>query len=204
VHNKALGQYFFCIPVDIESKPTSDIQGRVCAIDPGIRTMATVYDVSGRHGCTYWGCGPSFLRFLWISRKISRIQSRVDSSSTRHHSRRNMRKLMARLRSRLKYLADEMHHLFAHWLCRNFETILLPEFRTKRMAKRGARVIGKKSVKVLSSWSHYRFKQFLQHKAREYSTNVIICDEHWTSKTCGNCGNIRRPGRRQEVRVHDV
>jgi len=190
IHNKALNQYFFCIPVDIQSASTPDIQGRVCAIDPGIRTMATVYDVSGRHGCTFWGCNHSFLRFVWISRKIARIQSHVKSPDTRHGSRRNMRKLIARLRFRLRCLADEMHHLFAHWLCRNFETILLPEFQTQRMVRRGARVLSKKSVKVLSSWSHYRFKEFLRHKAREYSTNVIICDEYWTSKTCGNCGSI--------------
>ena len=41
------------------------------------------------------------------------------------------------------------------------------------------------------TWSHYRFRQRFLHKIREYpSCQLIIVDEHYTSKTCGNCGKI--------------
>jgi transposase len=190
VHDKLLDHYYFCIPADVKTAPAPDTQGRACAIDPGIRTMATCYDVSGLHGCTHWGGDHSYLKFVWISRKISRIQGRAMDPNTPHRSRRNMRRLMARLRKRLNDLADEMHHIFARWLCANFETVLLPEFKTSGMRCRKTRKIGKRSVKVLSCWSHYRFRQFLVHKAREFGTNVIICDEYLTSKTYGSCGSI--------------
>ncbi len=171
--------------------------------------MATCYDVSGKTGVTYWGDKVASNRFIWISRKISRIQSHLYNKSTMHsannseralhRSRRNKRKLMAKLRARIRYLADEMHHLFAKWLCENFDTILLPEFKTTNMRKKKSRILGKKNVKVLASWSHYRFKEFLLHKAREYGTNVIICDEYLTSKTCGCCGYINWKLGRDEI-----
>ena len=77
LHDKLLGRYYLCIPQDIKHVPAPDIQGRVCAIDPGIRKMATCYDVSGRTGVTHWGCDHSFRKFVWISRKVSRVQSRA-------------------------------------------------------------------------------------------------------------------------------
>src|SRR5262249_17521274 len=43
------------------------------------------------------------------------------------------------------------------------------------------------------TWSHYRFRQHLLHKAREYPwCRVIVCTEEYTSKTCGCCGEINR------------
>lgn len=41
------------------------------------------------------------------------------------------------------------------------------------------------------TWAHYRFQQLLLHKQKEFPwCRVIICDEAYTSKTCGNCGFI--------------
>ncbi len=41
------------------------------------------------------------------------------------------------------------------------------------------------------TWSHYRFQQRLLDKQREFPwCKVIICDEVYTSKTCGNCGKV--------------
>ena len=42
-------------------------------------------------------------------------------------------------------------------------------------------------------WSHYRFKQRLLDKCREYPwCKVIFVDEHYTIKTCGLCGFIHQ------------
>jgi putative transposase len=38
--------------------------------------------------------------------------------------------------------------------------------------------------------SPFAFCQFLIHKAREFGTLVIICDEYYTSKTCTRCGRL--------------
>src|ERR1043166_5729872 len=45
----------------------------------------------------------------------------------------------------------------------------------------------------MMTWSHYRFRQYLFHKSREYPwCKVVICTEEYTSKTCGSCEVINR------------
>ena len=39
---------------------------------------------------------------------------------------------------------------------------------------------------------HFRFRQFLEHKCKEFGTALEICSEAYTSITCGNCGGLGR------------
>ena len=94
-------------------------------------------------------------------------------------------------------LVNEVHHKTALWLCRNYEWILLPPFETSWMANRKKkqkgflRKIGSKTVWNMYTWSHYCFRQFLHHKAREHpGCRVVEVREDYTSKTCGRCSFI--------------
>ncbi len=58
------------------------------------------------------------------------------------------------------------------------------------MSNRNNRKINKTTVKGMSSLSHYKFQCRLQHKAKQYGTNIIVATEEYTSKTCGKCGEI--------------
>ena len=87
--------------------------------------------------------------------------------------------------------------LGGRWSVPTYSVILLPKFETSRMVrrrkdgKRVARKITKKTVRTMLTWSHYKFRQLLLHRAkRESDCTVIICDEAYTSKTCGACGKI--------------
>ena len=55
--------------------------------------------------------------------------------------------------------------------------------------KRG-RKIGKATVRSMLSLSHFKFKQRLLHMAKSRDCIVNICDESYTTKTCGICGNL--------------
>ncbi len=37
--------------------------------------------------------------------------------------------------------------------------------------------------------SHYRFKEYLKAKAKEYKTTIYDADESYTSMTCTKCGD---------------
>ena len=100
-----------------------------------------------------------------------------------------MRKAAARIRLKIRNLVDELHKRLAKWLCENYEVVLLPAFETSQMLRRGQRRIRSKTARAMATWSHYRFKQRLLNKAREYPwCEVVIVDEAYTSKTCGSCG----------------
>ena len=57
-----------------------------------------------------------------------------------------------------------------------------------------ARIIEKKrrlSKRVkftLNSLSHYKFREHLLEKGKEYGSQIIVVGEEYTSKTCTNCG----------------
>jgi putative transposase len=96
-----------------------------------------------------------------------------------------------RIRNKIKNLVRDFHHKFAKYLCQNYSYILLSEFQTKQMSKRENRRIRKKSVRAMLTWSHFRFRQRLLHKSREYPwTRIFLVDEPYTSKTCGVCGSL--------------
>jgi putative transposase len=60
----------------------------------------------------------------------------------------------------------------------------------KKCGPKGRRKIGSKTVRNMLTWSHYKFRQHLVHKAFERNINLRLVDEAFTSKTCGQCGWI--------------
>lgn len=70
------------------------------------------------------------------------------------------------------------------------KSILLPKFDTSRMVMRAQRSISSKTSRSMMNWGYYRFRETLKAKTSLFGSKcrVIICDEHFTSKTCGACG----------------
>ena len=85
---------------------------------------------------------------------------------------------------------DELHHKIARFLVDNFDIILLPTFETSPMSIKKSRKIRAKSVRQMLTLSHYRFKQFLKHKAFEARKTVLDVNEAYTSKTISSTGEI--------------
>lgn len=94
------------------------------------------------------------------------------------------------MRQKVRNLIGELHRKVGYFLVKNFDGILLPRFETSQMALHGARRLRSKSVRQMMSFAHYRFKQFLKHKAFEFGKLVIDCCEAYTSKTVSWTGEI--------------
>ena len=86
-------------------------------------------------------------------------------------------------------MIDDMHKKLSTWLCDNYRVILIPEFKVQGMIDKKKRKICSKTAREMCTWAHFRFRQRLIQKAELYPwCKVIVCDEHYTSKTCGACG----------------
>jgi len=72
----------------------------------------------------------------------------------------------------------------------NYTDVLILRFPVSQMVKKEERRIQKVTVRKMMNWSHYLFRQRLIHKAEEKGCVVHEVSEHYTSKTCGRCGNI--------------
>ena len=183
------GRYHLAVPV-VAQRRVSETQGRVVALDPGIRSFLTWFseDDAGHIGKGDFG-------------RIQRLCARLDdllsrASKAGHQRKRNMHRAADRLRLRIRNLVEELHHKAARYLVDNYDVILFPRFESSDMVRRGARRLQRKSVRNLLTFAHYRFRSFLQWKAGQTGKTVLVVNEAYTSKTCSWSGEmLGNPGR---------
>jgi putative transposase len=181
------GDYYLTLPEESLQLETKS-QGRVVALDPGIRTFFTFFSESS---------------FGWLGKnaniKIQKLCFKLDElcsaiSKTTGQLKRRLKKTANRIRSKIKNLVSELHKKSAKFLVDNFDVILLPTFETSQMSKKGKRRIRSKSVRQMLTLSHYQFKQFIKHKAFEHNKVVLDVNEAYTSKTVSWTGEIVKIG----------
>ncbi len=92
----------------------------------------------------------------------------------------------------ISYKMNELlHKKLATWLCENHRVVLIPEFETQIMGRKSNRKLNSKTARGMCTWSHYAFRQRLLSKAELFPwCTVIVCNEAYTSKTCGQCGSL--------------
>ncbi len=177
------GRYYVTVPYS-SPRRVAESQGRVVALDPGIRRFLTFYSETdcGKIGEGDFG-------------RIQRLCAHLDSLIGRMVKacgflKVRLKRAIERMRWRIRDLIDELHKQAARWLVDNYDVILLPTFETSEMVVRGKRCLRRKSVRNLLTFAHYRFKQFLKHKAFETGKLVLDVNEAYTSKTVSWTGEI--------------
>ena len=157
-------------------------------MDPGIRTFQTCYSPNGT--VTEWGRS-DISRIYRLCHSYDELQSQWMSKTILHRKRYRLKRAGMQIHRKIRNLVDDLHKKLVRWLCENHTVILLPSFETSKMVCKTKRKINCKAARAMLTWSHYRFKVRLLHKVREFPwCKVIICDEAYTSKTCGKCGSI--------------
>lgn len=179
----AYGDYYLTIPVVLKQYK-SENQGRVVALDPGIRTFQTFFS---ENSFGEIGNGAN-LKVQKLCFKLDALVSKISQAKCKQ--KRRLKKAANRLRCKIKSLIDELHKKTAKFLVDSFDFILLPTFETSQMSKKAKRRIRSKSVRQMLTLSHYKFKQFLKHKAFEYGKKVFDVNEAYTSKTVSWTGEI--------------
>lgn len=179
------GRWYICVPYTPDAAIQSENQGRLVALDPGVRTFMTYFS-SDEAG---WLARGDFSRIARLCQSLDSLLSRI--AKAKCEQKRRMRKAANRLRWRIRDLVDEMQWKVIDFLLERFDTILLPPFETREMASRSRRKLKKKSVRAMLTWAHYRFAQRLLVKAKSAGKEIIRQNEAWTSKTCSWSGEIQ-------------
>jgi len=175
----------------------ADNQGRIVALDPGVRTFQTFFsaDQAGKLGQGDIG------HIVRLCYALDDILSRQTKAPAR--KRRSYRKAAARIRWRIRDLIDELHHKCARFFVDNYDVILLPTFEVSQMVRRARRKIRSKTVRSMLTLSHFRFKQFLKSKAFEAGKLVVDVNEAYTTKTASWSGEIVNVGGSKTIRGSD-
>ena len=179
------GRYFVTIPYKMTVK-ISENQGKVVALDPGIRTFMTFYS---EQSCGKIGYG-DFKRIFRLCRVMDKLQSILSDKTLSFYRRSRLKKSLGKLRWKVKDLISELHHKTALFFVKNFDVIFLPTFEVSDMVDRIKRKITSKSARQMLTLSHFRFKEFIKAKAFEYNKTVVDVCEAYTSRTVSWTGEI--------------
>jgi putative transposase len=204
--DKRAGGWFLCVPIaldrrgDTQALPNSS-ECKTVALDPGVRAFQTLYDPQ-RNEVQQWG-DDDIKRIVRLCAHLDRLVGKLDAARkalrTAARPERlkavtrvvNLQRAAGHVRTRIRNLVSDLHHHLAKFLVENYELILLPAFHTSEMVPRKQRKIRRKTARSMLTWAHYRFQQFLLHKAREFpGRHVALVCEGYTSKCCGRCGAI--------------
>jgi len=178
-------KYYLCIP-SYRNSVNNKAPFEVVSLDPGIRTFQTFYSPEGVIG----KLGDN------VDEKLIKIGKRIDKlesySKSVNNSKKKMRinKRCSILRTKIKNIVNDLHWKSASYLCKNYDKIIISDFKIKNMIKVGRRNINNDSVRKLLALSHSKFKERLKSTASHLGRKVYICSESYTSKTCGICGLI--------------
>ncbi|WP_367142186.1 RNA-guided endonuclease InsQ/TnpB family protein [Moorena sp. SIO1F2] len=177
------GDYYLVVPYKTAHLKTES-QGRVVALDPGVRTFLTFFSETSvgkiGHG--------DFSRIQRLCQHLDNLISKI--SKAKGKGKYRMRKAARRIIIKIQNFINELHHKAARFLVDNFDVILLPTFETSQMSKKPNRKLRSKTVRNMLSFAHYRFKEFLKHKASENGKVVVDVCEAYTSKTVSWTGEL--------------
>lgn len=166
---------------------------QIVSIDPGVKTFATLYSPSSNLIAKVGNNDYNRLYRLKLSQdKMQSALSELKGQEKRR-KRRRYKRVIHRIGQRIKNLRKDLHNKLASWLVEKFDVIIIPPFNESnsciKSRTRGGK-LRKETKRHIQLWAHCIFRSKLIMMAEDKGKKVIIQEEHYTSKTCTNCGWI--------------
>ena len=187
LYDKVKNHYYFCYPVDYNFYPQKDRRNesqihfvssedgeRIISLDPGIRKFLVGYDPNEN--------------IVMIGNKASKeiiplLQS-IDKCKDKIKNQQQWRKIRNKI--------NEMHWKTISFLTRNYDVIVIPNFRISEMVR--TKKLPKITKRMLYMFCFHSFFLKLKFKCETTKTTLKIVGEEYTSKTCTGCGELNNVG----------
>lgn len=159
----------------------------IVSLDPGIRSFQTGYSPSGMT----FKVGEQQIKILKkLHKRLDALRSNRDKATSNKRQRLRTRCLDVELG--IKNTVANLHNLTGSFLTKQYDTILLPEFGTSVMQQ--GKELRSSTKRNMWSLSHYKFQEKLKGMCNRTGTKLYIVQEHFTTKTCGQCGILQNVG----------
>ena len=182
IYEKETGKYYFNYPVDMNFYPENDRRNenqrslsvsdkeRIISLDPGIRKFMVGYDPDGK--VVFIGKD--------AHKEIIQLLHEVDQTKEKKTWRK------------IKNKVSELHWKTISYLMKNYDHIMIPEFKISGMIK--GKKISKQTKRMMCMYSFCSFMTKLKYKCKKENKKMYVVDESYTSKTCTLCGKINNVG----------
>jgi len=96
------------------------------------------------------------------------------------------------IREKIKNQINDTHWKIINYLTSTYKTIVIGKWSTKSIISKENSVLQKMNKRIIKNLSFYKFTERLKYKCMVRNINLKIMDEHYTSKVCTKCGNLKQ------------
>jgi len=169
--------YFIYVVQDTKVTETENTKKNVCAVDPGLRTLGTVYSISqDKTIITEYVHRKDLL--LQLNKKIDLLKSNKKYYRKKQYNKIELKK---------SNMIDATHWEFINHLLQNNDVIYFGDIKSHNIVKNNKNHM---LNRMFNDTKIYLLKQRLMTKALKHQKCVIFTNEAYTTKTCSSCGKI--------------
>lgn len=192
VYNQRTKKFMLNIPIrkDFEKVKVQIKKFNVCGIDPGNKTFMTIYNPQGE-------CEKIFNREK--TKRLTNLVKKKYSLLKLKDKKRKHYKALIKVNYKIECFRKELHYKTAIHICSNYNEIYIGKLSTKGVTSKNNKMRPEEKIYSLAL-GHCSFRTILERKAMEYNVVLNVVKEHYTSKTCGVCGNIKEIGTNSEYK----
>ena len=175
---KKFGQYHIRIPLDVNIIKQKTHE-KIVGIDPGVSTFLSCYDPEKT----------VLIKQSGVCKTVNELMKRLKQLRFDKKRKRIRRKTMVKLELMKRNATDELHWKSINYLTKNYDIIFIEQFDSQGFVKNGK---SKNLNRNTNDLKHYQFRQRLLYKAAARDKIVKVVKAHNTTKTCSNCGVMKK------------
>jgi putative transposase len=179
-YNRNTDLFTLLVPKIVKQCPIeNNNNNNYISIDPGLRTF-----MNCKTNNKYIEIGNN------LSITIKKLLNRLDECNEIKNEK-NKNKKEKYIREKIKNKVKDMHWKIINYLTSNYKNIIIGNWSTKDIIRKNDSVLTKINKRIAQNISFYRFLERLKYKSIVKKTNLIIENEHYTSKMCTRCSNVK-------------
>lgn len=179
---KVNGKFALHIPCDsMYTRRQFTPKDAMCGIDPGIRTFATIYDLTEQTAYQVGTKQDTQQTIPELQNKIKKAKEDLHRAIASHNNRDIQKRTtdLRKLQFQLQHYVSDIQRKLASQLVRNYSYVALGKFEQPKKSQNPDAMY----------WNHKKFRKRLLYRAKGTTCKVVIQDEAFTSITCAECGS---------------
>ena len=94
---------------------------------------------------------------------------------------------------------NDTHWKIINYLTNTYKTIIIGKWSTKSIISNDSSIFNGLDKRIIQNLSFYSFLEKLKYKCLTENVNLNIIDEHYTSKMCTSCRNLKKDLRGNKI-----
>ncbi len=179
-YNKSTKKFILLVPEIVTIEKENKNKNNYISIDPGLRTFLN---------CT---TDKSYIEIgTNIRDKLKKELNKIDKIEE-HKKGIRKRRYLKIMRNKIKNQVNDSHWKIIDYLTTTYKTIIIGKWSTKSIISKKNKVLCNLDKRVVQTLSFFQFTQKLKYRCLIKNVNLKIIEEHYTSKMCTSCGNLKK------------